>query len=274
VVCWGGHSIGREEYDYTKEVGYELGLRGLDICTGCGPGAMKGPMKGATIGHAKQRIGGGRYVGMTEPGIIAAEPPNPIVNQLVILPDIEKRLEAFVRLATDRGVSRRRGHGRGDPLPARHPAAPRQRQSALPGGFHRPAGGGPYFEQIDAFIGTTLGARPSSRYKIIIEDPQGVAREMRTGLEAVGGLPAAPTWTPTSSTGSSRSTGDLPAAVRGDPRDDGAPAPASRTSRCTSSRQPAARVLRHRRRQRQGGGHPRHRVQIHAVLSHRRLTAA
>src|SRR5690606_4416789 len=30
VVCWGGHSIGREEYQYTKDVGYELGLRGLD----------------------------------------------------------------------------------------------------------------------------------------------------------------------------------------------------------------------------------------------------
>ena len=52
VVCWGGHSIGREEYVYTKAVGYELGLRRLDICTGCGPGAMKGPMKGATIAHA------------------------------------------------------------------------------------------------------------------------------------------------------------------------------------------------------------------------------
>ena len=97
VVCWGGHSIGREEYDYTKEVGYELGLRGLDICTGCGPGAMKGPMKGATIGHAKQRIRDGQYLGITEPGIIAAESPNPIVNELVIMPDIEKRLEAFVR---------------------------------------------------------------------------------------------------------------------------------------------------------------------------------
>ena len=34
VVCWGGHSIGRVEYDYCKEVGYELGLRGLEICTG------------------------------------------------------------------------------------------------------------------------------------------------------------------------------------------------------------------------------------------------
>lgn len=59
---------------------------------------MKGPMKGATISHAKQRIVGGRYLGLTEPGIIAAEAPNPIVNELVILPDIEKRLEAFVRV--------------------------------------------------------------------------------------------------------------------------------------------------------------------------------
>ncbi|MGD8637036.1 MAG: pyrimidine/purine nucleosidase domain-containing protein, partial [Gammaproteobacteria bacterium] len=95
VVCWGGHAIGREEYDYSKAVGYELGLRGLNVCTGCGPGAMKGPMKGAAVGHAKQRITQGRYVGISEPGIIAAEAPNPIVNELVIMPDIEKRLEAF-----------------------------------------------------------------------------------------------------------------------------------------------------------------------------------
>ena len=98
VVCWGGHSIGREEYDYTKEVGYQFGLRGLDVCTGCGPGAMKGPMKGATIGHSKQRKKNGRYIGISEPGIIAAESPNPIVKELVIMPDIEKRLEGFVRL--------------------------------------------------------------------------------------------------------------------------------------------------------------------------------
>ncbi len=80
-------------------MGYQLGLRGFNICTGCGPGAMKGPMKGATIGHAKQRIKTGRYLGLTEPSIIAAEPPNPIVIELVIMPDIEKRLEGFVRLS-------------------------------------------------------------------------------------------------------------------------------------------------------------------------------
>ena len=68
----GRHSITREEYDYTKEVGYQLGLRGLDICTGCGPGD-EGSHEGAAIGHAKQRIIGGQYLGITEPGIIAAE---------------------------------------------------------------------------------------------------------------------------------------------------------------------------------------------------------
>jgi len=91
VVCWGGHSISRGEYEFTKEVGYHLGLRGLNVATGCGIGAMKGPMKGAAVGHAKQQIKDGRYIGITEPGIIASEPPNALVNELVILPDIEKQ---------------------------------------------------------------------------------------------------------------------------------------------------------------------------------------
>ena len=34
VVCWGGHAIKRNEYDFTKHVGYRLGLRGFDIETG------------------------------------------------------------------------------------------------------------------------------------------------------------------------------------------------------------------------------------------------
>ena len=98
IVCWGGHRIQHDEYDYTIEVGYQLGLRNLDICTGSGPGAMCGPMEGAAIAHAKQRTADARYIGLTEPEIIAVEPPNPIVNNLILLPDIEKRLEAFVRL--------------------------------------------------------------------------------------------------------------------------------------------------------------------------------
>jgi predicted Rossmann-fold nucleotide-binding protein len=60
---------------------------------------MEAPMKGAAVGHAQQRYKEGRFIGMTEPSIIAAEPPNPLVNELIIMPDIEKRLEAFVRIA-------------------------------------------------------------------------------------------------------------------------------------------------------------------------------
>ena len=186
VVCWGGHSIKRHEYDYSKEVGHELGLRGMDICTGCGPGAMKGPMKGATIGHAKQRINNGQYLGITEPGIIAAESPNPIVNDLVIMPDIEKRLEAFVR--TGHGIVVFPGgagtteeilyilgillHPDNQDIPFR---------LILTG----PESAEAFFIGINQFIGDTLGIEAQQRYTVIINDPARVAREMSAGLVEV-----------------------------------------------------------------------------------------
>ena len=186
VVCWGGHAISRNEYDYTKLVGYELGLRGLNVCTGCGPGAMKGPMKGATIGHAKQRIRDGRYVGVTEPGIIAAESPNPIVNSLVIMPDMEKRLEAFVRVG--HGIIVFPG-GVGTTEEILYLLGillhPDNQSQPLPMIMTGPAAAEPYFRQIDDFIGATLGAQAQQRYSIIIDDPQEVARTMRESLEAV-----------------------------------------------------------------------------------------
>ncbi len=186
VVCWGGHSISAAEYDYTKKVGYELGLRGLNICTGCGPGAMKGPMKGATIGHAKQRIRDGRYIGMTEPGIIAAEPPNPIVNQLVIMPDIEKRLEAFVR--TGHGIVVFPG-GAGTAEEILYLLGilldPENADQPLPVVFTGPESAADYFRQIDAFIGATLGQAARDRYSIVIGDPAQAARLMVHGLESV-----------------------------------------------------------------------------------------
>lgn len=99
ITCWGGHSISDIEFAYANRVGYELGLRGLDICTGCGPGAMEAPMRGAARGHRQQGYLYERFIGITEPSIIAAEPPNPIVNELIIMPDIEKRIESFIRLS-------------------------------------------------------------------------------------------------------------------------------------------------------------------------------
>lgn len=186
VVCWGGHSIGEAEYQYTKKVGYEMGLRGLDVCTGCGPGAMKGPMKGATIGHAKQRIASGRYIGISEPGIIAAEPPNAIVNQLVVMPDIEKRLEAFVRLA--HGVVIFPG-GVGtleeilyllglllDPENAAQP---------LPVILTGPAASAGYFEQIRRFLAAAVGPVALERVQIIHDDPVAVARQLVNDIARV-----------------------------------------------------------------------------------------
>jgi predicted Rossmann-fold nucleotide-binding protein len=186
VVCWGGHVISRQEYDYSKMVGYELGLRELNICTGCGSGAMKGPMKGATIGHAKQRIQNGRYVGITEPGIIAAESPNPIVNSLVIMPDMEKRLEAFVR--TSHGIVVFPG-GVGTAEEILYLLGillhPENEGLPLPLVMTGPARSLAYFRQIDEFIGATLGPDAQKRYKIIIDDPRAVAQEIKRQLEDV-----------------------------------------------------------------------------------------
>ena len=186
VVCWGGHSISRNEYDYSKLVGYQLGLRGLDICTGCGPGAMKGPMKGATIGHAKQRIRNGQYLGISEPGIIAAESPNPIVNDLVIMPDIEKRLEAFVRtghafvvfpggVGTAEEVLYLLGvllhpDNAGIPVPL-----------ILTG----PAESRDYFAEIDRFVTAALGTEVRKHYQIIVNDPLAVSRSVLAGVQRV-----------------------------------------------------------------------------------------
>lgn len=186
VVCWGGHSITREEYDYTKVCGYELGLRRQNIITGCGPGAMKGPMKGATIAHAKQRVAPGRYIGISEPGIIAAESPNPIVNELVIMPDIEKRLEAFVRMA--HGVVIFPG-GVGTAEEILYLLGillnPENLEQPMPIVFTGPANSEEYFQRIDEFIGLTLGDEARERYRIIVDDPPAVAQAMVKGMKDV-----------------------------------------------------------------------------------------
>ena len=186
VVCWGGHAIGREEYEYTKDVGYHLGLRGMDVCTGCGPGAMKGPMKGAAIAHSKQRVRDGRYVGITEPGIIAAESPNPIVNSLVIMPDMEKRLEAFVR--SGHGIIVFPG-GVGTTEEILYLLGillnPDNANQPFPMIMTGPKSAESYFARIDAFIGATLGPEAQSKYQIIIDDPIAVARALVSGLTDV-----------------------------------------------------------------------------------------
>jgi predicted Rossmann-fold nucleotide-binding protein len=147
---------------------------------------MKGPMKGATIGHSKQRIHDGRYIGLTEPGIVAAEPPNAIVNQLVILPDIEKRLEAFVRVGHGIVVFPG-GAGTAEEILYLMGIAldPANAGQPYPVVFTGPEASREYFGEIDAFLTATLGPRARDSYRVVMGDPAEAAREMLRGMDAV-----------------------------------------------------------------------------------------
>ena len=187
IVCWGGHSINEIEYGYCRQVGLELGHRELNIVTGCGAGVMEAPMKGATIGHANQRCQHkSRFIGITEPSIIASEAPNPIVKDLVIMPDIEKRLEAFVRF----------GHGilifPGGPGTFEEflyilgvKLHPENKNLFLPLVLTGPRESKDYFDAIDRFVVEILGEEVRSLYKIIIDDAPEVARYMAKSMETV-----------------------------------------------------------------------------------------
>lgn len=186
IVCWGGHSISKAEYDYTQAVGQELGLRRLDICTGCGPGAMKGPMRGALYAHKRQKYVEGRFIGISEPGIIAAEPPNGVVSELVIMPDIEKRLEAFVRIA--HGIVIFPG-GAGTFEEILYLLAilsdAQNADDPLPVILTGPESSKAVIDSYMEFLLETLGERIASRINIIIDDAVAVAERIQRGREQV-----------------------------------------------------------------------------------------
>lgn len=187
AVCWGGHSIKEDEYQYAYEVGRALGLRGIDICTGCGPGVMEAPMRGSLHGHSLQGDAQNCFrVGLTEPSIIAAEPPNPFVSDLVIMPDIEKRLEAFVRF----------GHVLivfpGGPGTAEEllfilgiKLCQENRHNPIPLILTGNQKNKPYFDAIDEFLQYCFGDDITRYYRIIIDNPEEVAIAVKEGLTTV-----------------------------------------------------------------------------------------
>ena len=187
AVCWGGHSIPQDEYAYAYQVGRNLGLRGIDICTGCGPGIMEAPMRGTLDGHALQdNAENSDRIGLTEPSIIAAEPPNPFVSNLVIMPDIEKRLEAFVRL----------GHVLivfpGGPGTAEEllyilgiKLCHQNRHNPVPIILTGNENSRPYFEAINDFLIHCFGEDITRHYEIIINDAKAVAEKVAQILETV-----------------------------------------------------------------------------------------
>jgi len=62
---------------------------------------------------------------------------------------------------------------------------PANRDMPFPLVFTGPASAADYFEEIDAFVRFALGDDAAGRYSIIIDDPEAVAREMKTGLKQV-----------------------------------------------------------------------------------------
>ncbi|MDC1207814.1 nucleotide 5'-monophosphate nucleosidase PpnN [Litorivicinus sp.] len=187
IVCWGGHSINSKEYNYARLVGQELGLRVFDICTGSGPGVMKAVMHGAFDGHQRQGWRHGRFIGLSEVGIIATEPPNSLVSELVIMPDMEKRLEAFVRVA--HGIIIFPG-GPGTVEEVLYLVAilldPENKKHTPPIIFTGPEDAQGTIEAYIDFLKSIFNEKINS-IKVIIEDPERVATEISNIHEDVSG---------------------------------------------------------------------------------------
>lgn len=186
IVFQGGHTVGPADYVYSKRVGEEFGLRGVEAISGGGPGTMRGTLKGNKKGFEQQEFIGSRQMGFTAPEIIAAEPPNIHVTDLVILPDIEKRLEAFTRrmhgivflpggvgtmeeLLLQLGVKTHKANDN-QCLPIVLSAAKQSEE---------------YVQTIDKFVQRVLGERMAQQYKIIIDSPKAVATYMMSDIEYV-----------------------------------------------------------------------------------------
>src|SRR5699024_7990175 len=147
---------------------------------------MKAPMRGAAVGYARQSNKESRFIGITETSIVAAEPPNPLVNELIIMSDIEKRLEAFIRL----------GHGviifPGGVGTAEEffyilglLLLPQNRDICLPLILTGPKESEDYFRTLDKFVEKTLGKDAQKLYEIIIDDPAAVAKKMKVAMPHV-----------------------------------------------------------------------------------------
>ena len=186
VVCWGGHSIGEGEYQYTKKVGYELGLRALDVCTGCGPGADEGADEGR--GH-RPRQAAHRHRPLPRRHRArhhrrrAAQRDRQPAGDHAGHRDAPRGLPAPG--ARHRRVPGRRRHGRGNPLPARRAARAGQRRTAVAGGADRAAR---ERRLVRADVGVHrrhAGPAALARLTFIMDDPPAVARHMVKAFEAV-----------------------------------------------------------------------------------------
>jgi hypothetical protein len=102
------------------------------------------------------------------------------------MPDIEKRLEAFVR--TGHGIVVFPG-GVGTAEEILYILGillhPDNNNIPFPLIFTGPETSADYFNEIDRFIASTLGKEAQKLYTIMVNDPISVARKMREGIDAV-----------------------------------------------------------------------------------------
>ena len=148
---------------------------------------MEAPMKGSLQGYSQQCSQEKcRLIGLTEPSIIAAEPPNTMVDDLIILPDIEKRLEAFVRL----------GHTLiifpGGPGTAEEllyilsiKLHPENKHNFIPLILTGNKQSEEYFKALEDFLITCFGKEITRYYDLIIDDPVAVANKVKKNNESV-----------------------------------------------------------------------------------------
>jgi hypothetical protein len=123
---------------------------------------------------------------LSEPGIIAAEPPNAIVNQLVIMPDIEKRLEGFVRLAHG-FVIFPGGVGTIEEILYLLGILldPQNVDQPVPVVLTGPDSAAGWFERLRTFLSGTVGQKAVERLQFIVGNPAEVARRLVGDVDRV-----------------------------------------------------------------------------------------
>lgn len=186
IVCFGGHTIGPTDYMYCKRVGEELGLRYFETITGGGPGTMRGILRGNRKGLNQQEIFHGKQIGYTSPEIIAAEPPNVFVSDLVILPDIELRLEAFLRsmngiviLPGGPGTAEELFLGTAIKL---HPANQGQHIPMVLSSARNSVG---TLHAMNECVEHALGTKAAETYDIITGSPESLASHMKNEMQTM-----------------------------------------------------------------------------------------
>jgi len=164
-----------------------MAIGSLDVCTGCGPGAMKGPYRG-DIG-IQTAITDGVIFGITGPDH-RRRASQPHREPTVIMPESRKAPGILCRFGP-RIVFFPGGEGTAEEILYLLGILldPANEKLPFPWCSQVRADSADYFQQIHHFIGATLGAAAQARYRVIIDDPAGVARAMVQGMSEAARLP-------------------------------------------------------------------------------------